>query len=160
MGMYPTPKVGCSLLLSKIQLHCCFYISAHTKATSIIFIWGQRGYPPVCFEYKTASEQYLVAEISAKQFWVFSKKIFCSKYTQNCFASKSATKYCSEVVFVFKTNGRISSVTSYKDHCCGFFYEQRYKSNNEAVFWKIGRKKKLWVCGKHPFYGPTSHFWL
>ena len=23
--------------------------------------------------------------------------------------------------FVFKTNGRISSITSYKDHCCSFF---------------------------------------
>ena len=23
--------------------------------------------------------------------------------------------------FVFKTNGRVSSITSYKDHCCSFF---------------------------------------
>ena len=40
MGTYRTPK---------IQLNCCFYISAHTEATSMIFIWGHRGYPPICF---------------------------------------------------------------------------------------------------------------
>ena len=47
------------------------YYSACKKATAMFFIWGDRGYPAVRFEYKTASEQYLVAEIWAKQFWVF-----------------------------------------------------------------------------------------
>ena len=39
----------------------------------MIYIWGHREYPPVRFEYKTASERYLPAKICAKQFWVFSK---------------------------------------------------------------------------------------
>ena len=39
------------------------YYSAHEKATAVVFIWGDRGYPAVRFEYKTASERYLVAEI-------------------------------------------------------------------------------------------------
>ena len=39
------------------------YYSACKKATAMVFIWGDIGYPAVRFEYKTASEQYLVAEI-------------------------------------------------------------------------------------------------
>ena len=41
----------------------------------MVFIGGDRGYPAVRFEYKTASERYLVDELSAKQFWVFFDKI-------------------------------------------------------------------------------------
>ena len=39
------------------------YDTACKNATSMVFIWGDRGYPGVRFEYKTASERYLVAEI-------------------------------------------------------------------------------------------------
>ena len=39
------------------------YYSARKKATTMVFIGGDRGYPAVRFEYKTASERYLVAEI-------------------------------------------------------------------------------------------------
>ena len=55
----------------------------------MVFIWGDRGYLAVRFEYKTAFERYLVAEIEAKQFWVFLIKIKLMIYfenTQNCFA--------------------------------------------------------------------------
>ena len=41
----------------------------------MVFIKGDRGYSAVCFEYKTASERYLVAELGAKQFWVVFDKI-------------------------------------------------------------------------------------
>ena len=37
------------------------------------FIQGDRGYPPIRFEYKTPRERYLVAEIYAEKFWVFLK---------------------------------------------------------------------------------------
>ena len=53
MGAYITPEVGCFFLFSKTHLHCCFYISAYTEATTMIFFWGHRGYPPVHFEYET-----------------------------------------------------------------------------------------------------------
>ena len=39
------------------------YYSASKKATAMVFIWGDRGYPAVRFEYKTASERYLIAEL-------------------------------------------------------------------------------------------------
>ena len=39
------------------------YYSACEKATTMFFIGGDRGYPAARFEYKTASERYLVAEI-------------------------------------------------------------------------------------------------
>ena len=35
---------------------CFLYISAPIKATEIVFIWKDRGYPTVPFEYKTNSE--------------------------------------------------------------------------------------------------------
>ena len=38
------------------------------------FIQGDRGYPPIRFEYKTPRERYLVAEIYAEKFWVFLEK--------------------------------------------------------------------------------------
>ena len=38
-------------------------ISAREKATATTYIWGGRGYPPHCFEYKTVTEGYLAAEI-------------------------------------------------------------------------------------------------
>jgi len=47
----------------------------------------------------------LVAEISAKGFWVFSEKFgisIFSKNTQNCFAYISSTKYRSEEVMYSK----------------------------------------------------------
>ena len=73
-----------------------FYYSACKKATAKVFIWGDKGYPAVRFEYKTSSERYLVAELWAKQFWVFFEKIETLNFfenTQNCFAYISATKY-------------------------------------------------------------------
>ena len=42
------------------------YYSACKKATAMVFIWGDRGYPVVRFEYRTASERYLVVELEAK----------------------------------------------------------------------------------------------
>ena len=61
----------------------------------MVFIGGDTGYSAVHFEYKTASDGYLVAELLAKQFWVFLKKIEILNFfenTQNCFAYISATK--------------------------------------------------------------------
>ena len=71
----------------------------------MIFIWGDRGYPAVRFEYKKASERYLVAELWVKQFWVFFEKIEILNFfknTQNRFAYISATKYRSEAILYSK----------------------------------------------------------
>ena len=59
------PKLGVFFLFSKIHLHCCFYISAHTEARAIIFIWGDR-YPPVHYEYKVAYGGCMVDAILAE----------------------------------------------------------------------------------------------
>ena len=76
-----------------IKLCLLLYYSACKKATAMVFISGDRGYPAVRFEYKKASERYLVAELYAKQFWVFLEKyeiaIFLAN-NQNCFAYISA----------------------------------------------------------------------
>ena len=71
----------------------------------MVFIWGDRRYPAVSFKYKTASEWYLVAELWAKQFWVFYEKseiLIFFENTQNYFAYISATKYRSEAVLYLK----------------------------------------------------------
>ena len=51
------------------------YYSACKKTTAMVFIWGDRRYPAVRFEYKTASEKYLVAEIQAKEFGCFQENL-------------------------------------------------------------------------------------
>ena len=47
--------------LSKIQCFLLLYYSACKKAIAMVFIWGDKAYPATRFEYKTASERYLVA---------------------------------------------------------------------------------------------------
>ena len=47
----------------KIELFLLLYYSGSKIATAMVFIWGDRGYPAVRFEYKTASWQYLVEQI-------------------------------------------------------------------------------------------------
>ena len=61
--MHHTPKVGCFFQIDEIQHFSLLYYSARKKATAMVFILGDREYPAVCFEYKMASEQYLVAEL-------------------------------------------------------------------------------------------------
>ena len=39
------------------------YISACKKVTVTVFEWGDRGYPSVHFEYRTASGGFMVGEI-------------------------------------------------------------------------------------------------
>ena len=56
---------------------------------------------------------------------------FVKKKTQTRFAHNSATKYRC---FVFKTNDRLSSITSYKDHCYSFFTSWVIKQNSMLNF--------------------------
>ena len=44
------------------------HISVLIKATEMVFIWEDKGYPIVCFVYKMKSEQCTVAEIYANLF--------------------------------------------------------------------------------------------
>ena len=81
------------------------YYLACKKATAIFFIWGDRRYPAVCFEYKTTSELYLVTELWAEQFWVFFEKIETLNFFENThysFAYISITKFHSEDVLYSK----------------------------------------------------------
>ena len=75
----------------------------------MVFIWGDRGYPVVRFKYKTASERYLLAELWAKEFWVFFEQIKVFNFfenTRNCFAYISETKYRSEAVLYSEQKAR------------------------------------------------------
>jgi len=57
------PKVGCFFQNFQNTAFLLLYYLACKEATAMAFIRGERGYPAVCFEYKMASEQYLVAEL-------------------------------------------------------------------------------------------------
>ena len=62
------------------------------------------------------------------RFWFFflkHPKLFCL-YLSNQILLKGH--------FVFKTNGRISSVTSYKDHCCSFFTSWVITQSKSCIF--------------------------
>ena len=50
-----------------------YLVIACKKAIAMVFIWGDRGYPAARFEYKTASERYLVAELLANNSDFFLK---------------------------------------------------------------------------------------
>ena len=128
-----------------------FYYSARKKATSIVFIWGDKGYPADRFEYKKASEWYLVAELWAKQFWVFLIKIYIMNFFRKhpkLFCLYLSNHISHRGCFVVKTNGRISSITLYKDHCCGFF-----------MSWVIKEQRKLYFenVEKTPNFGRVVH---
>ena len=53
--------------------------------------------------------------------------------------------------FAFKMNSRISSITSYKNHYCSFFYMLRFNGNKDAIFWKIAKITPFWVFSTHPW---------
>ena len=76
--------------------------SACNKATAMVFIWGDKGYPPIRFEYKTASQENLVIEILVNNFLIFWKKWNYEFFenTQNFFDHISATKYLPEGVWI------------------------------------------------------------
>ena len=59
-------KIGCFFQIAEIQHSYCFNYSARKKVTAMVFIWGDRGYHAISFEYKMATRRYLVAEILAK----------------------------------------------------------------------------------------------
>ena len=57
-------KISQNYELSKKAANMLYFDNVRKKATVIGFIWGDREYPAVCFEYKTAfEEKYLVAEL-------------------------------------------------------------------------------------------------
>ena len=59
--MHGTPKVGCLDFQNTAFL--LLHYSACKKANKVVFTWGDRGYPADRFEYKMASERYLVTEL-------------------------------------------------------------------------------------------------
>ena len=132
--MHGTPKVGCFFKTVKLQLFLLLYYSASKKATAMVFIWGDRGYPAVRFEYKTAFERYFQKNIISEFLWKHPK-LLCL-YLSNQISLRDR--------FVFKTNGRIFSITSYKDHCCSFFTSWVIKQQKSCI---------LKVLKKHPTSG-------
>ena len=62
--------------------------------------------------------------------------------------------------FVLKPNGRISTLTSYKDHRCSLFMSWVIKHQRKLHFENVKKNTQLWVCGSHPNQCPSFHFML
>ena len=91
-------KLGVFIKIVKMRQLYCFFYSARKKATATVLLLGDRRYSPIRFVYKIASEEYLVAEISSKQFNWFKKKkenLHFSENTQQFSVYISANKYLS-----------------------------------------------------------------
>ena len=75
----------------------------------------------------------------SSEFFLKHPKVFCL-YLSNQISLRGR--------FVFKTNGMISSITSYKDHCCSFF-----------MSWVIKATRMLNISNleKTPNFGCTVH---
>ena len=71
--MHYTPKVGCFVQNIQKTAFVLLYYSACKKATTMVFIWDDRGWSAVHFEYKTASEGY-VGFSMAKKYRTLRKK--------------------------------------------------------------------------------------
>ena len=63
LGCVPYARSWVFFQICQNTVFLLVYYSACKKATAMAFILGDRGYPAVRFEYKTASERYLVAEL-------------------------------------------------------------------------------------------------
>ena len=75
-------------------------------------------YLPSCQQswllHNLSSQQNVVLKNSSPEFFWKHPKLFCL-YISNQISLRGR--------FVFKRNVRISSITSFKDHCCSFSYE-------------------------------------
>ena len=96
LGAHRMPKIGCFFSkLMKLEFFC--FITQLVKKLQL-FICVERRYPGIRYEYKTASEWYLVTELWAKPFGAFFEKILNLNFfenPQNFFAYISPTKYRS-----------------------------------------------------------------
>ena len=85
--------------------------------------------------------------------YVLSRTSHCSCWTliiSKTVLGVSATKYLSEAVnYVFIMNGRISSITSYDDHCCSFFTSWAIDQQKSCI-WTFWKNTQLWAYGAHP----------
>ena len=55
LGCAPRPKLDIFSKFLKVHIFCHFITQIVRKTSTMVFIWGDRGYPAVRFEYKTAS---------------------------------------------------------------------------------------------------------
>ena len=134
------------------------FISQLTDATTKIVTWGHIWYRTVRFEYETAPEQHLLPELLAKKFWEFCEKVkllILFLRRPIFFANISVTKYHSEGVLL-KTNGRISSIASVKDHWCSFFTSWEKKQQKSCIL----KKTPKFGRATYPFQGSDIHLFV
>ena len=94
----------------------------------------------------------VMSKIVLGVFWQNWKSDFFRKHPK-LFCSQLGNQILLRGRFLFKTNGRISSITSYKGHCCSFFTSGVIKQQKKCIL-KI--LKNLRAYGAHPRFVFTS----
>ena len=129
------PKLGVFFKVFKIQLFDCFI----TQLVKKLQQWSlydviEDILPFVLNTKRPLSDIWLVSYkqnsfgcfLKILKFWIFSK-------TPKTILLISHNQISLGGGFVFKTNGRISSIISYKDHCCSFFTSWVIKQQKSCI---------------------------
>ena len=142
----PTSLLPVFSKIFEIQLICCFIAQLVKSLQQRCLYKGIEDILPLVLNTKRPlSDIWLPSYeqnsfgcfLKKLKFWIFSKtpKMFCL-YISNQISLRGR--------FVFKTNGRISSFTSYKDHYCSFFTSWVIKQQKSCI---------LKILKKHPTSG-------
>ena len=122
MGAYRTPEVGCFIKILKIQRFCCLITQLVKKLHQLALYEGIEDILLFVLNKKWSLSDILLLRYKQNNFGCSRKnydfKVF--KKHPKLFCLLLSNQISLRGHFVFKTNGRISSMSSYKDHCCGF----------------------------------------
>ena len=122
--VWTTPqKLGVFSTFSKYSFLCCFITQLIKKLQQWSLYEVIKDILPFVLNTKRPLSDIRLLRYKQNSFGCFQENTKCNFFKKH---PKLFCLYLSNQIslrgrFVFKTNGRISSITSYKDHCCSFF---------------------------------------
>ena len=131
------PKLGVFSKLSKYSFFCCFITWLVKKLQQWSLYEVVEDILPFIFDTKRPLSDIWLLSYKQNNFGSFWGKKCNSDFFQKdpkLFCLYLSNQILLRGCFVFKTNGRISSINSYKDHCCSFF-----------TSWVIKQQTKLYI---------------
>ena len=123
MGVYQTPQIGCFLLFPKHSI----LVAAISQLVKKLQQWSSdeviEDILPFVLNTKRPLSDIWLLRYKQNNFGCFRKKLkfyFFRKHPK-LFCLYLSNQILLRGCFVFKTNGRTSSIISHKYHCCSFF---------------------------------------
>ena len=133
---------------------------------------------------KTRCKSRLIDKNTVNPVWILWRDIIWHHFTflwsEGCnpayclgeFMYNNSRKICSKLInikhsnqisfrdrFLFKTNSRISSITSYRDHCYSLFTSWVIKQQKKLCFDHFEKNTQFWVYGTNPRYHLNVETW-